>query len=348
MKTINVNNYEEFAIDYMVGNLSAHEAETFSSFLAEHPDIADEVLLFETETFESKSKSFSNLKKEISIERITDDNFEEYCIASMEGDLDAKAEHRLKVYIGNNHERLAVKAQFENTKLAPKIIVYPHKENLKKAVRPALFGRRFITISASIAAASIIAFGLFFIIPDQSTDIQLANNTPSTRVDIPTHEAIEIIETTPEEPAQELEEKLVAKVEKPGKKEEIATPKPLIVSEEKLDEGMHTTNEVPEKLRLKKQALPVSDFAMHKIALATSSPKNQLAHHMAIESSASTLRSKVNKLLYTTVLAQGVKSINKMAETNFGYKVIEDDKGNPVRVIVKSRFGEINRTLAQR
>ncbi|MCC8088096.1 MAG: hypothetical protein LIO79_02380 [Rikenellaceae bacterium] len=43
MEKVNINNYEEFALDYLEGNLSRERSEMFEKFLIEHPDIAVDI-----------------------------------------------------------------------------------------------------------------------------------------------------------------------------------------------------------------------------------------------------------------------------------------------------------------
>lgn len=349
MKTINVHNYEEFAIDYMVGNLSIQEAEAFTAFLAQHPDIADEVLLFNTDDTEIEQETFSSssLKMNIGEQRINDDNFEEYCIAAMEGDLDAHAEARLEAFIGNDASRRKVKEDFLQTRLQDETIVYPHKEDLKKRVHKPLLSRRLLNITASIAAASVFAFGVFFILSEQaSMDSQLAENSTHTST-------IESVDAPPKVITQSTSEQepvetatVVASTKTNDNKNLAQATESLEEQIPETDEALNNTKELLQKLRLKQAEVPANKVELGEIALAQ--PSYHIKVDLEPEYSNSSLREKTNKLLYTKVFAQGVNGLNKMAEANLGYEVEEDENGNPVRVIVKSRFGEFNRALAQR
>jgi len=356
MKTINVNNYKEYAIDYMIGNLSVQEAEDFTSFLSEHPDIADEVLLFDTdkELSGSHHAPINKLKKEISQETITDDNFEEYCIAAMENDLSSKALRKLNNYVGNDAERQMTRALFKQTILQPEAINYPHKAKLKKAVAIPFFRRRFINIAASIAAASLIAFVLLFTLPDtQKTMDELADNasikTLNTHNEGVSQGAKSTVEITKELPQEEQNIQAVAEVKStptPSRKESSTTestrPEPSLTAESKI-------KSVPlEKLTLKRTNLAQTHIAIPNIDMASGSMQYANIENTQPNDNEARLRSQTKKLIYSTVLAQSIKSINKMAETDLGYDVVEDENGTPVRVIVKSRFGEIDRALAQR
>jgi len=43
MERININNYEEFALDYIEGSMTKDEEKLFEDFLDEHPDVAKEI-----------------------------------------------------------------------------------------------------------------------------------------------------------------------------------------------------------------------------------------------------------------------------------------------------------------
>ena len=343
MKRIDTHNYEEFAIDYMVGNLSASEEKAFTTFLAEHPSIANEILLFETDApiVMPEKRTFKNLKQDISAQGVTDDNFEEYCIASMEGDLDTEATLQLEKYIGTHKKRRAIMVQFEQTKLIPETLVYANKENLKKTVIIPFFSRRLVHISTLVAAASILTFGFFFSPKVENTPIEMAYNTPVINNSTPEVATKEVNTTAPRQVPKVLIAKAATLKE---------TPKQTVIknaiSTTESNEGIRNTNDILEKLRAKKISIPENTIAMSTMTLVMS-PTNKTVAVQAEEEN-STLRSKTTKLLLSTVIAEGVKGINRMAETDLGYDVIEDKEGNPIRVIIKSRFGEIDRTLAQR
>lgn len=349
MKTINVHNYKEFAIDYMVENLSAQEAEAFTLFLSKHPDIANEILLFNPQKFEPKSdpKRFNNLKKDISEQTINIDNFEEYCIASLEGDLDVQTEKKLADFIGNNEEYQTTKAAYSKTKLVPENIEYPHKEKLKKTVSKPVLYRRFITISSTLVAASIIAFALFFVLPkpqDDTTSIVADNSTNTTKTTDNT-KTVKTINPIQIKNEQSLADNSMSQLAQ--KAPEIKNEKEKAETSESKEnnKGIDNTTEVLKKLNHKKIAISQNPVAINSIELAT--PSFDANKASSETSKDEKLKTAANKLLYSKVIAQSVRSINKMAESNLGYEVVQDENGNPIRVTIKSRFGEISRPLAQ-
>lgn len=352
MKKIHLHNYKEFAIDYMVGQLSAEEMEAFSSFLAEYPTIANDILLFETEAPAERlaTKSFSHLKKEIAHQDINEDNFEEYCIAAMEGDLTDEATENLTIFIGDHAQRHTVKVQYEQTKLVPEHTIYQHKDSLKKTERRPLLYRRLITTASTLTAASIILFALIFVLPESGqTPITLANNTSIAASDTTPQETPQVLKAVaPKLLENNSTQKSVAEAAlTPTHKKEIK--KQITKASPTVTKQKYSTPIVTLKKReAKKINLPHPTLELDNMALAQSPPELQAGKHIAVEEDKNILRTQTRKLFYSTVLAQGVKSINRMAETELDYDVIEDEEGNPIRVIVKSRFGEIDRTLAQR
>ena len=342
---VNAHNYKEFAIDYMVGNLSDEEAEAFTAFLTKHPDIADEFLLFETHDAPESVSSFSanSLKKEIGQQIITPDNFEEYCIASHEGDLDKHAEAELQDYISKSADHQRVYQQYAQCRLYPDTIAYPNKEALKQKVRPSIFLRRYLSIASGFAAAAVI-FLFFLMSPGDVVETpDLAENKTNIETTTPVQE-------TKAEPATTMENKALAQVEKP----KVVKPLPKNPRKENITKPDtftgHETLEVKAqsslaKLQSKEANIKTNDIKIDHLALATSNYETPVNDS---ETEERTLTAQINNFLYTEVFARSVEGINRMAETDLGYDVIEDENGNPVKVVIRSRFGEINRTLAQR
>ena len=96
MIDINLNNYEEIIIDYFDGKLNTSEIEKLMSFLNQYPEIKEEfehLSVFSTEELEYAEPACSfkkNLKKESLLDNNECSNFDELCIAKIEGDLNLK------------------------------------------------------------------------------------------------------------------------------------------------------------------------------------------------------------------------------------------------------------------
>jgi hypothetical protein len=176
MIDINRNNYEEYFLDFLEGNLSPSEEDLLMSFLDKNSDLKEELELLNEfpevrieETFPEKS----NLKKsENNIESNTD-NFNELCIARIEGDLSKEASHEFDSFISENKKRKKEFELFTLTKVqADKSIIFENKHRIKKSVFGLFITKnRYSIISA--AASIVIALALFTLIPKNTEHIPL-------------------------------------------------------------------------------------------------------------------------------------------------------------------------------
>lgn len=104
MSKINRNNYEIYFIDHFDGRLSAAEESELQAFLEHNPDLKRELEDFEILEVPQEKTTYprkESLKKNIqpSLTGITDDNFEDYCIAYYEGDLNKQEQQALLLYL---------------------------------------------------------------------------------------------------------------------------------------------------------------------------------------------------------------------------------------------------------
>ena len=165
---INRNNYEAFIIDYLDGKLDPVEAAELFRFLSQNPDIESEFgnfgnikLINPTEASFDKTK----LKKDFSdIESISNDNFDEFCVARYEGDLSENDKLRLEEYLKKHPEKQKDFEQYSYTKLTPDYnIKFPHKGNIKK-ISPFIRPRNMLIYATSLAAAVLLLI-MFVITP---------------------------------------------------------------------------------------------------------------------------------------------------------------------------------------
>ena len=106
-KSINISNYELYAMDYIDGTLSAELKEAFDAFLILNPVIADEICAMEDiEKLSSVAvPSFdkNTLKIDFSSSTlITEENYVETIIASIDDELDQETQSELEKLISIN------------------------------------------------------------------------------------------------------------------------------------------------------------------------------------------------------------------------------------------------------
>ncbi|MFP4366676.1 MAG: hypothetical protein ACLFQA_06235 [Bacteroidales bacterium] len=171
---ITVDNYEGFLLDMAEGRLSAGQEKELFRFLDENshleadPDIIDYSLPLEDTTFPYKD----NMKKGGSIREINKENYEQFCIARLEGDLSLLMERELDDFLESNPKIKRDASVYNSLVLrADDSIVFSGKPGLKKSpvsrkLTAQFFHRRTIYQSVSIAATLAILASSYFFLKD--------------------------------------------------------------------------------------------------------------------------------------------------------------------------------------
>jgi anti-sigma factor RsiW len=134
MEHINFNNYESAFLAYHEGTLSPDEIREVMQFLEIHPELKEELDSYENiilpeETKPAHFKFKESLKKAL----ITEENYETFFIASIEGILTAAETNALNHFLLTHPELAADYALFQQTRLVPDPgIVFKDKAGLKR------------------------------------------------------------------------------------------------------------------------------------------------------------------------------------------------------------------------
>ncbi|MCD6112173.1 MAG: hypothetical protein J7J86_02775 [Bacteroidales bacterium] len=173
MKKVNKNNYEIYILDYYEGNLSDNQVDELMLFLAENPKLKEEFDNFENITLSPdmsiEFKDKDKLKKNIitPCNNINENNYENFFIADLEGDISSEKSENLKTFIEKNP---CLKKEYETFKLTylkpDESIVFENKKSLKKYPFKAYF-KKHIYYSVSIAASILIVLYFFFNKPEK-------------------------------------------------------------------------------------------------------------------------------------------------------------------------------------
>lgn len=166
-RKINIQNYEEFFIDYLDGNLSDDELMALEDFLLQHPRLREELEGMENAFIKPEEINYNekeNLKQiDLSLP-VSNENFDFFCIADAEGDLNEEQKSAFADYLNNHPAKNKDYIAFVNARLdKTEKIEYPGKEGLKKSVF--IIYRREIITAAAIAAgiALLLSVYTFFI-----------------------------------------------------------------------------------------------------------------------------------------------------------------------------------------
>jgi hypothetical protein len=231
---IDINNYEQYFLDHLEGNLSPEQERELSVFLKAHPELkqlledfdAGPVPAAEPIIFHKKN----NLRKTIHpTAHIHENNAEEWMVSSLEGLLNEAEEKELSVFLAANPVFDRGMESLRKTVLkADTSIIFPDKNRLKKKA-PVLALSRAAWVSALAAAVLLLFFGLRYFLYK-------------------------------EEPAIPVQSKEVAKVQ------EQKIPQPLekpAVSGEKLQTALASPLQTPENKTIAKEiAARESSFTM--------------------------------------------------------------------------------------
>jgi len=186
---INRNNYEEFFINYLDGTLSDHEVVAFENFLLANPDLREELEGLENVVLEPGDQPFpqkGNLKHiDLSLP-VTNENFDYFCVADMEGDLSPEQLDGLQKYLVKNPGKNAVREKYRLVRLTPDTTIhFPAIQNLRKRIFVAY--RREIYTAVAIAAGIALLAGAYFgfigtnVVP--VTNVAVVSGNESTAID---------------------------------------------------------------------------------------------------------------------------------------------------------------------
>jgi hypothetical protein len=168
-RIINIENYEEFFIDYLDGNLTEAEIIELEKFLQENEDLREELEGLEKVSIHPEEQKFplpENLKQIDLTLPVTEENYEFFMIADLEGDITSEQRNALDDYLSENPEKSKDQELYSGTQLKTEgNIFFPSKSKLKKSVF--LTYKREIFSYAAVAAGIALLFYVWTVLTDQ-------------------------------------------------------------------------------------------------------------------------------------------------------------------------------------
>lgn len=178
--SIDRNNYEAFFLDYWEKTLAPEQVAELLVFLEENADLKEEFEIFENINLHAdeniRYNQKNSLKKPVIIptENISEDNFDEYMVAKLEGDISEDDAIELTAFMELNPKQKLHYNLYRTTVLTPATgIRFEDKKSLKKTSIFIIYQTQ-IRYGVSIAASIIILLGLYFGMSGRQ-DIKLAN-----------------------------------------------------------------------------------------------------------------------------------------------------------------------------
>ncbi len=177
---INKENYEAYFLDYQEGTLAPEQVAELMVFLEVYPEMKEELEAFELVSIQADdslqlgNKNFLKKKSYISTQNINSNNYEEWLVADVEGDLNLQDKIELKAFLEKNPAARLELNIFRKTVLKPEPIDFENKQLLKKKGVFLLYSREVI-YAVSIAASILLFFGIYFM-GDFSPNARLAES----------------------------------------------------------------------------------------------------------------------------------------------------------------------------
>jgi hypothetical protein len=335
MRTIDRYNYEEFFLDYLEGNLSDSEVKNLERFLSDHPDLKEELNEMRLVVVEEEAIEFDkSALKQIPFEN----DFDEFCVAKLEGDLEKEEELAFSNYLNINLIEKAQYQLYEKTKLSADLeILYPDKEELRRKDRKMI--PYWLLSGVGIAASVLVLFTVWNTSISDKDAEQLSGNKVAyidtvKKIEIkPSDEAKrleELVKNTGTKPAEanstnlDKAEPETAAVKTPVKMVQAENP---IVAEKPAEQIAESFDSEPEKISLPEvtqttalEILANAEIAEHQIE--SSEQEEEMAEVVASNSGLNNLgmswkssvkeKKKNNSLLYAVAKA-GVDKLGAIA-----------------------------------
>ena len=345
---INKSNYEIYTIDYLDGKLSPSEVAEFMIFIADNPDIANEIELLRSvspQNYDCEiSPDFSNLKKELHSTPVNKKNFEEYCIAFYEKDLSPKAEADLQEWIRKNPLERNTFELYEKVILTPDTSIKFRKKEVLRKQKTLRFPSKQVSRIASLAAAACLAFFFVWNYPDKQetvSDPLIVDNIPTSKLKTSKIKSELPIKSETKVQASLLKEKTqIAKPSEPVSPEltEAAFNKDTNFVHEVHFARIESIEPAPIENHVPRATLPIRSHDLRELH-----PQKETEIISEIRDRGNFYLSKITGISVTDIIKTGIKGINNMAETDLKYEAITDENGKVTEFALSSETFNIRR-----
>ena len=244
---ISRQNYEQYFIDYLDGNLNPDQVEILLSFLEFNPDLKEEfsgmekICLAPVETiFAGKAKLLRTESALAEADILKD--FDMYCISSMENDIDDEDEKVLQGIIMNDPDREDTYSLYRSTRLMPdENIVYPRKANLKKRFIGIPY--RILLPAAAAVAVLLILIQVFTGGGHEAGNMTLIDPFPENSREEPGNQALQTQDNAPPANTPIIADGDKSLEATPVQTAFITQKQPVMAEESMTEEGAHSGRE---------------------------------------------------------------------------------------------------------
>ena len=339
---INRNNYELFFMDYLDGGMPPDQVIELMSFIKENPDLKTELEGFKEINIKPDNKRYESKRSLKKAFIVNDSNFDNFCIASLEGDLSKEEATLFQIWLQQNPLKAREFKLYKKTRLIPEKIIFDFKSTLKKSSVTRIFTPK-VWGYFSAAASIIILLALYIFISkpgiNESTVISEIITDTTT------------VETKSQPSQESLTKTEIIPYNKPGdSKQQKRTPrsnniveKPVIAQDLNIgpDKSNHliqpdtielTLNKIQRKeiTTLPEKSIIVALVSIKDLDVVENTQNNLTLSQMAVKSFKSEIlkeeKDKINPDRFTLwdIADAGIRGINKI----IGWKMEFDKEYN--------------------
>ena len=157
--------FQQLCVNYIDNLQSDSEKQFFNELVINDTEKVEELNLYLKTKLPIESALFNEkllIKKGTYQHNITDDNFEEYCVASVDGWLDFEGLTKLNKFIADNPSKKVELDLFYKTKISPDLsIIYPDKLKIKRFKLLTTRVKKYLAVVSSVAAILVFSLLVF-------------------------------------------------------------------------------------------------------------------------------------------------------------------------------------------
>ena len=179
--SINKDNYEEYFLLYIDGELDTAAQLAVEDFIQQNADLAAEFDMLMSTKFSPETIEFADKENLIRTEgnNINETNYQEYFLLYIDNELSAAKREEVEMYVLKHPKLQDEFITLKQAVLAPEIISYGDKSDLYRAERRRSIYLRPMYIAAAAIFIGVCALGIWMMQPSYNVTVPpVANNQP--------------------------------------------------------------------------------------------------------------------------------------------------------------------------
>jgi len=180
METINRNNYEEYFLLYIDGELDAPDRFAVENFVKHNADLAVEFDMLMSTKFSPEAIEFADKENLLRTEgnNINETNYEEYFLLYIDYELSAAKREEVEMYVLKHPKLQDEFITLKQAVLAPEVVSYGDKSGLYRTEKRRTIYLKPWQIAAAAVFIGVCAMGVWLMQPAKEVTTPVAINQP--------------------------------------------------------------------------------------------------------------------------------------------------------------------------